>query len=84
MLMTRARNIFAGKLCLYWVKYLFGGGGGSRTRVRKSSTLGSTCLVSSFCLIVNTPTDRIANYEPENLTAMAQASITAILLNMTR
>jgi len=30
------------------VKVSFGGGGGNRTRVRKFSTLGSTCLVLSL------------------------------------
>lgn len=28
--------------------YEFGGGGGNRTRVRKHSALGSTCLVQSL------------------------------------
>ena len=35
-----------------------GGAGGSRTRVRKSSAFGSTCLAKSFSLIARYPTGR--------------------------
>ena len=37
---------------------LFGGAGGSRTRVRKSSAFGSTCLAKSFSLTAHHPTGR--------------------------
>ena len=35
-----------------------GGDGGNRTRVRKHSALGSTCLVSPFNLIAQAPADQ--------------------------
>jgi hypothetical protein len=38
--------------------YLFGGAGGNRTRVRKSSTDSSTYLALLFNLICTTPTDK--------------------------
>ena len=37
---------------------LFGGGGGNRTRVRKSSAIGSTCLSTSISLTTSYPTGR--------------------------
>ena len=37
---------------------MVGGDGGDRTRVRKYSALGSTCLVSPFNLIFQTPADQ--------------------------
>ena len=37
---------------------LFGGAGGSRTRVRKYSAFRSTCLAASLSLIVRYPTGR--------------------------
>ncbi|CBJ13718.1 conserved protein of unknown function [Legionella longbeachae NSW150] len=36
-----------------------GGGGGNRTRVRKSSAFSSTCVALSFDLTVHSPTGRI-------------------------
>ena len=36
----------------------FGGGGGNRTRVRKSSAIGSTCLSQSLSLAGHYPTGR--------------------------
>ena len=36
-----------------------GGGGGNRTRVRKSSAVSSTCIAWSFNLIVDPPTGRM-------------------------
>ena len=38
--------------------FLFGGAGGSRTRVRKSSAFGSTCIAKSFSLTAHHPTGR--------------------------
>jgi hypothetical protein len=38
----------------------FGGGGGNRTRVRKLSTFGSTCLAKSFDLTVHPPTGKMS------------------------
>src|SRR5881394_339930 len=35
-----------------------GGGGGNRTRVRKCSAVGSTCLFASIVLTASNPTDR--------------------------
>jgi len=43
--------------CLFLL-HLNGGAGGSRTRVRKSSAFGSTCLAKSFSLIARYPTGR--------------------------
>ena len=40
------------------VVFLFGGAGGNRTRVRKSSTDSSTYLALLFSLICTTPTDK--------------------------
>ncbi len=37
---------------------VFGGGGGNRTRVRKHSAFGSTCLSRSIYLIASYPTGR--------------------------
>jgi len=37
---------------------VIGGGGGSRTRVRETSTLGSTCLAGSLALIACYPNGR--------------------------
>ncbi len=37
---------------------LIGGGGGSRTRVRQSSAVGSTCLVGLLCLTRRCPANR--------------------------
>ena len=37
----------------------FGGGGGNRTRVQKSSTTSSTCLVQSFDLTAATRTNTL-------------------------
>jgi hypothetical protein len=39
----------------------FGGGGGNRTRVRKYSAFGSTCLADSISLINCYPTGRENN-----------------------
>ena len=41
----------------------FGGGGGNRTRVRKSSTVSSTYLAWLFDLAAGTPTGGLANGE---------------------
>ena len=38
--------------------YFNGGGGGNRTRVRKSSTVGSTCLADSIYLTFSYPNGR--------------------------
>ena len=38
--------------------FMFGGGGGSRTRVRKSSAIGSTCLADSLNLTACYPNGR--------------------------
>jgi len=37
----------------------FGGGGGNRTRVRKSSALGSTCVAGSFGFNLESPIGRV-------------------------
>ena len=37
------------------LRALYGGGGGNRTRVRKRSALGSTCLAASFRLTGSPP-----------------------------
>ena len=39
-------------------KQNIGGGGGNRTRVRKSSAFGSTCVVDRLYLTEYRPTDR--------------------------
>ena len=36
------------KMLLDGIKRLIGGGGGNRTRVRKSSAVSSTCIAGSF------------------------------------
>ena len=41
-------------LISYCISSIFGGGGGSRTRVRQHSVFGSTCLVSSIALAPST------------------------------
>ena len=41
-----------------------GGGGGNRTRVRKPSAFGTTCLVSSFDLASQPPADRLLSHDP--------------------
>ncbi len=41
-----------------WVALLFGGDGGNRTRVRKFSAFGSTCLADSFNLTACDPNGR--------------------------
>lgn len=64
-----------------WVAFLLiGGGGGDRTRVRKSSILGPTCLVTSLiypCRYRRTGATRGA--WDVCLTAPAQTTFTAIL-----
>jgi len=65
------RGAFAGsfkkKLGLTTAQTLIdGGGGGSRTRVRKLSTVGTTCLVSSLSLVHPPPTHRLrTNQSPK-------------------
>jgi len=45
---------------------LIGGGGGNRTRVRKSSAFSSTCVAVSFDLTVHSPTGRILHSDSLN------------------
>jgi len=45
------------------INNLNGGGGGNRTRVRKSSAFGSTCLAWSLCLTTYAPTSRRVSSE---------------------
>ena len=44
---------------LYLKSISYGGGGGNRTRVRKSSAFSSTCIALSFNLTVDSPTGRM-------------------------
>ena len=45
-------------------KAIYGGGGGNRTPVRKSSTASSTYLALSFDLTRNPPTGRLVTSDP--------------------
>ncbi|KTC87019.1 hypothetical protein Lbru_0248 [Legionella brunensis] len=47
---------------------VIGGGGGNRTRVRKSSAVSSTCVALSIRLTVASPTGRIEHGDSLNLT----------------
>ncbi len=47
-----------------WVPFVFGGGGGNRTPVRKPSTVSSTYLAVSFDLTRNPPTGRLVASDP--------------------
>ena len=44
-----------------WWRFVNGGGGGNRTRVRKLSAIGSTCLAASINLTDHYPTGREDN-----------------------
>lgn len=48
------------------IKRLIGGGGGNRTRVRKSSAFSSTCVALSFDLTVAPPTGRMVHSDSLN------------------
>lgn len=45
---------------------MIGGGGGNRTRVRKSSAISSTCLAWSIILTVDPPTGRMIHGDSLN------------------
>jgi len=51
-------KIKKGHIFRYDLFYYIGGGGGNRTRVRKYSAVGSTCLAKSLSLIARYPTGR--------------------------
>ncbi len=46
----------------------YGGGGGNRTRVRKSSAVSSTCVALSIKLTVAPPTGRMVHGDSLDLT----------------
>ena len=48
-------------MLLYVLGRVYGGGGGNRTRVRKPSAIGSTCLSQSINLTDHYPTGREDN-----------------------
>jgi len=61
-----------------------GGGGGNRTRVRKPSTVGSTCLADSISLTFCYPNGRKNRKRfRKNLTNLPRTSFIAILCEST-
>ena len=61
---SHPRRPYQIKTAPHGVPFLFGGGGGNRTPVRKPSTVSSTYLAVSFDLTRNTPTGRLVASDP--------------------
>ena len=71
------------KMLLDGKKRLIGGGGGNRTRVRKSSAFGSTCVALSFDLTVSSPTGKIDHSDSLSFAPLFGTNEDASLSSMT-
>ncbi len=76
------------KPCYYWsswpslddMGFKLGGGGENRTRVRKSSTVGSTCVAASIYLAINYPMGRMVNSEPALFSSLSTGALNCGLM----